>query len=106
MKVNTELEMDIQMVNVSDIGAGLQGYLPDGTRYEDLVRVFGQPQMGKSIDNKIKAKWIGKINGLLFTVYDYKSGLEPTRNTDWHIGAKHKVTAHLLCAYWREMMRK
>lgn len=41
-------------------GTGRQGYLPEGTRYEDIVRVFGGPQLGKSLDGKIKAEWVGR----------------------------------------------
>ena len=46
---------------VSHDGTGLQGYLPEGTRYEDIVRVFGEPQFGKSPDGKIKVEWVGQI---------------------------------------------
>ena len=55
-----------------------QGYLPEGTRYEDIVRVFGGPQIGMSPDGKTKAEWVGRINGLVFTIYDYKSRLDPS----------------------------
>ena len=81
-------------------GTGLQGYLPEGTRYEDVIRVFGNPQFGKSPDGKIKVEWVGQINGLVFTIYDYKSRLEPERNTDWHIGGKIKFAADLVVMYF------
>ncbi len=96
MKVKATIDINISMGGVSHDGTGLQGYLPEGTRYEDILRVFGEPQFGKSLDGKIKTEWVGKINGLVFTIYDYKSSVEPEQNTDWHIGGKKKFTAELL----------
>ncbi|MBU0768491.1 MAG: hypothetical protein KJ687_05320 [Proteobacteria bacterium] len=100
MKVKAELDLKVEMGGVSHDGTGCQGYLPEGTRYEDIVRVFGGPQLGTSQDGKIKAEWIGRINGLVFTIYDYKSKLDPERNTDWHIGGKQKFAAELVNIYF------
>lgn len=96
MKIRATIDIDVVMGGVSHDGTGGQGYLPEGTRYEEIVRAFGKPQLGASPDNKIKAEWIGRINGLVFTIYDYKSELEPERNTSWHIGAKTAFTAKLV----------
>jgi len=52
-------------------------------------------------DSKIKAEWAGRINGLVFTIYDYKSKLDPERNTDWHIGGKTKFTAELVNLFFK-----
>lgn len=101
MKVKAELDLKIEMGCVSHDGTGCQGYLPEGTRYEDIVRVFGGPQIGVSPDGKIKAEWVGRINGLVFTIYDYKSRLDPERNTDWHIGSKVKLVAELVNLYFQ-----
>ena len=100
MKVKAEIELTVAMGGVSQDGTGGQGYLPEGTRYEDVVRVFGAPQHGASPDGKIKAEWVGRINGLVFTIYDYKSKLDPERNTDWHIGGKQKFVADLVNIYF------
>ena len=70
--------------------------MPEGTRYEDIVRIFGDPQFGKSLDGKIQVEWVGRINGLVFTIYDYKSQLDPERSTDWHIGGKVNFVAELV----------
>ncbi len=96
MKVRAELDLKVEMGGVSHIGTGCQGYLPEGTRYEDIVRVFGAPQLGASPDSKIKTEWVGRINGLVFTIYDYKSQIDPERNTDWHIGGRQKFVVDLV----------
>lgn len=101
MKVRAEIELTVAMGGVSHDGTGCQGYLPEGTRYEDVVRVFGAPQLGASPDGKIKAEWVGRINGLVFTIYDYKSKIEPERNTCWHIGGKSAFAAQLVNLYFR-----
>lgn len=103
MKIKAELDLKVEMSGVSHDGTGCQGYLPEGTRYEDLVRVFGQPQFGNSPDGKIKAEWVGRINGLVFTIYDYKARIRPEQNTDWHIGGKQKLVAELVNAYYRNI---
>ena len=101
MKVKAELDLKVEMGGASHDGTGCQGYLPEGTRYEDIVRVFGGPQLGTSQDGKIKAEWVGRINGLVFTIYDYKSKLDPERNTDCHIGGKQKFVAELVNIYFK-----
>ena len=101
MKIRTTLDVDVAMGGVSHVGAGLQGYLSEGTRYRDIVRVFGKPQFDKSPDSKIKAGWVGRINGLVFTIYDYKSPVDPEGNTDWHIGGKIKFIAELVNLFFK-----
>ena len=104
VKVKIDVELDVKMGTVSAfcemVGTSLQGQFPEGTRYKDLVKVFGEPQLGESIDDKIQAEWVGKINGLVFTIYDYKSEVNPKQNTDWHIGGNHAMTADLVKAYF------
>ena len=101
MKIRATIDINVAMGEVSHDGTGCQGYLPEGTRYEDIVRAFGKPQLGQSLDGKIKAEWVGRINGLVFTIYDYKSRLDPERNTDWHIGCKSAFTADLVNAFYK-----
>jgi len=100
MKVRATIDINVTMGDVSHDGTGCQGYLPEGTRYEDIVRAFGKPQLGASLDGKIKAEWVGRINGLVFTIYDYKSRVDPEHNTDWHIGGKKKFVAELVNLYF------
>ncbi|MBI4970548.1 MAG: hypothetical protein HZB37_06285 [Planctomycetes bacterium] len=101
MRVKAELDLKVEMGGVAHDGTGCQGYLPEGTRYDDIVRVLGGSQLGASPDGKIKAEWVGRINGLVFTIYDYKSRLDPERNTDWHIGGKTKFVAELINIYFK-----
>jgi hypothetical protein len=63
MKVKTELDLKVEMGGVSHIGTGCQGYLLEGTRYEEIVRVFGQPQLGRSLDGKTKAEGLVELTG-------------------------------------------
>lgn len=102
MKVRVTLDLNVTMGDVSHDGTGCQGYLPEGTRYEDIVRAFGKPQLGASLDGKIKAEWVGRVNGLVFTIYDYKSRLDPERNTNWHIGGKHQFVADLINMFMKQ----
>jgi len=83
------------------VGTGFVGYMPDGTTYKELVRVFGKPQQGLSADGKIQAEWTGSINGLPFTIYDYKAETGPKANRDWHIGGRTHLVATLLSAYFK-----
>ncbi len=96
MKVRATIDINVAMGDASHDGTGCQGYLPEGTRYEDIVRAFGEPQLGRSRDGKIQSEWVGRINGLVFTIYDYKSRVEAERNTNWHIGGKVAFAAELV----------
>ncbi len=100
MKVKATIDINVSMGGVLHDGTGLQGYLPEGTQYDHIIRVFGESQFGKSPDGKIKAEWVGTINGLVFTIYDYKSKVDPKENTDWHIGGKTNFTAELVKMYF------
>jgi len=89
------------MGNANTVGTSCVGYMPGGTTYKELVCVFGKPQQGLSADGKIQAEWTGSINGLPFTIYDYKAETGPKVNKDWHIGGRTPVVAELLVAYFR-----
>ena len=102
MKVRTTLDLNIAMGSVSHDNTGCQGYLSEGTRYKDIVRVFGELQFGESPNGKMKAEWVGKIDGLVCTIYDYKSKVLPEDNTDWHIGGKVKLAAELINLYFKK----
>ena len=87
-------------------GTSLQGYFPNNTVYNDLVEVFGESN-GKGEDYKTDVEWIGKINDLVFTIYNYKDGKKYLKSqgkdirdiTMWHIGGKNKEVVKLLTEY-------
>ena len=101
MKVKAEIDLNVQMGVGSIEGTGCQGYMPEGTTYAELVKVFGEPKSNESLDGKIKVEWFGRINGLQFTIYDYKSSVDPEKNTDWHIGGKNKFVVDLIGLHFK-----
>lgn len=100
MKANIEIEIEVKMGKPEPPGTFYVGQFPAGTSYKQLVKIFGKPQYGESPDGKIQAEWIGTINGLSFTIYDYKSDVKPQKNTEWHIGSNNKIASVLLGAYF------
>ena len=96
--------------NMNAYGTGLCGCFPEGTRYSDLVRVFGEPEVIDD-DWKTDVEWRGKIRGKVFTIYNYKTGknylggkgLPVEEITDWHIGGKSKEVSAKLIEYFQEM---
>jgi len=100
MDITITVEAKLEMGQGNIYGTALMGYMPAGTYYKDLVRVFGEPQSGRSPDGKIQVEWYGHINGQVFTIYDYKTSVIPKDNIDWHIGSHDKMTAALVIAYF------
>jgi hypothetical protein len=78
------------------------GYMPDGTKYDDLVKVFGEPDTDFESDSKIKAEWRGKINGEVFTIYDYDSTVPVEDVTRWHIGGKKPEIVEDIIEYFNK----
>ena len=104
VKVSINVALDVRM----GIGSAFcemfetsqQGRFPEGTRYKNLLKVFGEPQFEGFIDEEIQVEWVGKINGLIFTIFDYESKSRPKQNTRWYIGGKNAMTADLVKAYF------
>ena len=72
MKIKAEIEITLTKINEVDcVGTHYLGEIK--ANYEKIVKAFGKPVLypyGKG--DKIQAMWKGKINGLIFTIYDYK----------------------------------
>jgi hypothetical protein len=103
-KRNEIKEIKVKMGKVNIAGTSRVGYLPEGVKYNEICEVFGEPQhLGLTSDSKTQAEWQGKVNELTFTIYDYKAGVEPQKNTDWHIGGKTELVAHLVNTYFKAM---
>ena len=85
--------MDKVTMGASIYGTCLQGEIE--IPYDRLVEVFGKHD-GKNNGYKVDAEWDGIIDGLVFTIYNYKNGknylgdegLEVEEITNWHIGGK------------------
>ena len=105
--------MNVVMSNEWLGSTSLQGYMPEGVTYLQLVQVFGQPNQGDG--EKVDAEWRGTINGNNFTIYNYKTGKvylgrsglprEKIKGSDWHIGGDKKITAQLVIDYFEENSR-
>lgn len=64
-------------------GTSLQGSIT--IKYQDLVNVLGKPHWNDG--DKITAEWNFKtVEGVVFTIYDYKEERTPKDLYDWHIG--------------------
>jgi len=103
IKADVMLEMEVDLCGMNAFGTKFVGYMPDGTTYTSLVEVFGQPQR-TSFGGQRQAEWQGTINGLIFTIYDYRSERSPRCNTVWHIGGNNVLTARLLNAYFKAVL--
>ena len=89
-------------------GTSFKGYVNDGITYHDLVNIFGYPVLGSG-DNKVAASWDGTINDEVFTIYNYKSGInylgeegtpvEEMVGDDWHIGGLHSDVVDMINDY-------
>jgi hypothetical protein len=70
----------------------------DGVTYEQLVRIFGEPNYGPSGDGKTQVEWAVKFinefdEEVLATIYDWKHyGTRPEDVTYWSVGG-HKQEA-------------
>lgn len=78
-----------------------QGDLP--VSYAKIVAKLGKPN-SESDGYKVDAEWRGRINGLPFTIYNYKdgknylgrSGKAVANIKAWHIGGESKEVVDLL----------
>lgn len=75
-----------------------KGYFNEA--YHVLVSIFGKPNGGPSVDNKVLCEWIFKINGEVGFIYNYKTGINYDKKygkekediMTWHIGGRrHKI---------------
>jgi hypothetical protein len=78
------------IVNSEELNPGgtcLQGHVR--TTLAELTEVFGAPTYTQpSPDGKINTEWVLLIDGVLVTVYDWKTDTTPTGVYDWHVGGR------------------
>jgi hypothetical protein len=71
---------------------GLLDYV--NTTYATLYKIFGKPISGSS-DGKTNSEWIIRFDdGEVATIYNYKTGMTPTEEYDWHIGGNNRVVVN------------
>jgi hypothetical protein len=57
------------------------------TTFDKLKSVFGEPSYSNGDWDKVNAEWVVRFNdGLIATIYDYKTSEIPMGLYDWHIG--------------------
>lgn len=89
--------MNIENASGADINmTSLSGYVV--STYEDLVNTFGLPSYkNEDPDDKVQTKWRLKINGVVATIYNWKTGVTPTAGLyNWHIGGFGKGEVDLV----------
>ncbi len=68
-------------------GTCLQGYIT--ITLVDLLKTLGEPT--RCDLDKVTVEWSFKTHdGVVFTIYDYKEDVTPTRSYDWHVGGLDK----------------
>ena len=75
-------------------GTSIQGYF--NTTYDNLVKLLGAPNKG-SADGKTTAEWVLESeDGVIATIYDWKTGSTPKEDYRWHIGGKSTKALELV----------
>ena len=66
------------------------------TTYKELKAVFGQPTSG-SADGKIRKSWCFHIDGIVCTIYDWKTGRTAlSRIRHWSVGGSSPLSIKLI----------
>ena len=83
-----------QQDNISITGTSYQGRV--NCPYYQIENSFGKPYEGDG--DKTRAEWaITFEDGTVATIYDWKTDIDPIKNTDWHIGGfKPAAVEHVL----------
>ena len=71
-------------------GTSLKGYIR--ASYDQLVQVFGQPDVGPDDRDQDKVTCIWELtfnDGTVATIYDWKEGETPMGTYEWHIGGRN-----------------
>ena len=93
------------IMKIIKVWTTLQGFMPDGTTYDQIVKAFGEPKA--QTDNfKTDVVWAGYIDEMPFTIYNYKTGkayleeqgknVEAMTGSDWHIGGRDVAVVELI----------
>ena len=67
------------------------------TTYKELKAVFGQPNGDASDDGKTRKEWCFHIDGIVCTIYDWKTGRRPLKRiTRWNVGGSSRLSYRLV----------
>ena len=67
------------------------------TTYKELKAVFGQPHGGGSADGKTRKEWCFHIDGIVCTIYDWKTGRTAlSRIRHWSVGGSTPLSIKLI----------
>ena len=76
-------------------GTGYEGEIR--TTYKELKAVFGQPHGDGSADGKTRKEWCFHIDGIVCTIYDWKTGRRPLKQiTRWNVGGSSRLSYRLV----------
>lgn len=66
--------------------------------YATLKKIFGKASIdkGNGRGSKIRKEWIIKIDGMICTIYDWKQGGIPFKDTRWSVGGSHPICRRLV----------
>ena len=66
-------------------GSSLSGYVE--ATYHELEQVFGEPTYAdEDPSEKVQTEWTLRINGVVATIYNWKTQQTPRGMYRWHIG--------------------
>ena len=84
------MQITIKNTNTVNIaGTSLSGYV-EATYYE-LEQVFGAPTYAlEDPDEKVQTEWTLRLNGVVATIYNWKTGSTPRGLYRWHVGGSNK----------------
>ena len=67
------------------------------TTYDELKRVFGKAHGGGSADGKTRKEWCFHIDGIVCTIYDWKTGRTAlSRIRHWSVGGSSPLSIKLI----------
>lgn len=109
------MEIEIFKKNGLD-GSSYQGVLPFEIHFKELVEILGPPTKLSEPGSRSKsdAEWTGKVEGLEFTLYNYKDGPAYQKDgsgsidkvTSWNVGGYLGIAADKIATYLVLEMRR
>jgi hypothetical protein len=69
-----------------ELGVGLRRKIRKD--YSEWVALFGEPNVGPSMDGKTQVEWWFKLDGELVAIWDYKEDVAPEQVTHWSVYAR------------------